>query len=74
MGGALTILAACNVPEVDATVVWYGNPPLEYVDATAITTPMLAHWAMHDEFFTPAGVDLLEEKLKSAGVDYEFHR
>ena len=27
MGGALTILAACNVPELDASIVWYGNPP-----------------------------------------------
>ena len=74
MGGALTILSACNVPELDATVVWYGNPPLEYVNATAITKPMLGHWALHDEFFSIAGVDQLEEKLKSAGVDFEFHR
>lgn len=74
MGGALTVLSACNVPELDATVVWYGNPPLEYVNASAIKTPMLAHWSMHDEFFSPAGVDQLEEKLKSAGVNYEFHR
>ena len=74
MGGALTVLSACNVPELDATVVWYGNPPLEYVNASAIKTPMLAHWALHDEFFSPAGVDQLEEKLKSAGVNYEFHR
>jgi len=74
MGGALTVLSACNVPELDATVVWYGNPPLDYVDAKAITKPMLAHWALHDEFFASAGVDQLEEKLKSAGVDYTFHR
>ena len=74
MGGALTILAACNVPELDASIVWYGNPPLEYVNAEAISKPMLAHWALHDEFFAAAGVDLLEEKLKHAGVNYEFHR
>ena len=74
MGGALTILAACNVPELDASIVWYGNPPLEYVNAEAISKPMLAHWALHDEFFTAAGVDQLEEKLKHAGVNYEFHR
>ena len=74
MGGALTILAACNVPELDGSIVWYGNPPLEYVDANAITKPMLAHWALHDEFFPISGVDLLEEKLKQAGVHYEFHR
>ena len=74
MGGALTILAACNVPELDGSIVWYGNPPLEYVDANAITKPMLAHWALHDEFFPISGVDLLEEKLKQAGVHYDFHR
>lgn len=74
MGGALTILAACNVPELDGSVVWYGNPPLEYVNAGGITKPMLGHWALHDEFFPIAGVDQLEEKLKEAGVNYEFHR
>ncbi|BDT76943.1 carboxymethylenebutenolidase [Polynucleobacter yangtzensis] len=74
MGGALTILAACNVPELDGSIVWYGNPPLEYVDAKAITKPMLAHWALHDEFFPISGVDQLEEKLKQAGVHYDFHR
>ena len=74
MGGALTILAACNVPELDASIVWYGNPPLEYVDPKAIHKPMLAHWSLHDEFFPIAGVDKLEEKLKQAGINYEFHR
>ncbi len=74
MGGALTILSACNVPELDATIVWYGYPPLEYVDATAIQKPMLAHWALHDEFFSIMGVDQLEEKLKQAGAHYDFHR
>lgn len=74
MGGALTILAACNVPELDATIVWYGNPPLEYVNAEAIKKPMLGHWAIHDEFFPITGVDQLEQKLKQAGVSYEFYR
>jgi carboxymethylenebutenolidase len=74
MGGALTILSACNVPELDGTVVWYGYPPLEYVDAKAITKPMMAHWATHDDFFVISGVDQLDEKLNDAGVQHEFHR
>ena len=74
MGGALTVLSAGLVPECDGTVVWYGYPPLEYVDAQAIQKPMLAHWALHDEFFSIAGVDQLEQKLKAAGVEYEFQR
>ena len=51
MGGALTVLSACHVPELDGTVVWYGYPPLEYVDAKAITKPMMAHWASHDDLY-----------------------
>ena len=74
MGGALTVLAACHVPELDGSIVWYGNPPLEYVNAASIGKPMLGHWALHDEFFPIAGVDQLEEKLKQAGVNYQFHR
>ncbi len=74
MGCALTVLSAGLVPECDSTVVWYGYPPLEYVDAQAIKKPMLAHWALHDEFFAISGVDQLEEKLKQAGVDYDFQR
>lgn len=74
MGGALTVLSAGLIPECDGTVVWYGFPPLEYVDAQAIKKPMLAHWALHDEFFSIAGVDQLEEKLKAAGVNYDFQR
>jgi carboxymethylenebutenolidase len=74
MGGALTVLSACFVPELDATVVWYGNPPAEFVDANNITKPMMGHWSMQDEFFSPASVDELEQKLKLAGVEHEFHR
>jgi len=74
MGGALTILAACNVPELDCSIVWYGNPPLEFVNAGNINKPILGHWSVHDEFFPIAGVDQLEERLKQAGVNYEFHR
>ncbi|MES2585733.1 MAG: dienelactone hydrolase family protein [Pseudomonadota bacterium] len=74
MGGALTVLSAGLVPESDGAVVWYGYPPLEYVDASAIAKPMLAHWALHDDFFSIAGVDQLEEKFKTAGVNYDFQR
>ena len=74
MGGALTLLAAVNVPEADAAVVWYGYPPLEYVDAAKIKAPLLAHYAIDDVPFPIAKVDELEKKLRDAGVRYEFHR
>jgi carboxymethylenebutenolidase len=74
MGGALTVLAAGNVPEADAAVIWYGYPPLEYVDAGKIGIPLLGHWGTRDDVFAIAGVDELENKLTAAGVDYTFHR
>jgi carboxymethylenebutenolidase len=74
MGGALTLLALCNVPEVSAGVVWYGCPPLEYIDATKIKVPVLGHWGTQDAFFPTETVDALEAKLSAAHVDIEFHR
>jgi carboxymethylenebutenolidase len=74
MGGALTLLALCNIPEVAAGVVWYGFPPLEYVDASKIKVPVLGHWATQDAFFPGETVDALEAKLTEAKVDVEFHR
>jgi carboxymethylenebutenolidase len=74
MGGALTLLAAVHVPEVDAAVVFYGYPPLEYVDAGKIKAPLMGHWALQDVPFPIAGVDALEGRLQAAKVAYEFHR
>ena len=74
MGGALTVLSAVNIPEMDAGVIWYGYPPLEYVDASKIKAPLLGHWATQDQAFAIGGVDKLEEKLRAAKVNFEFHR
>ncbi|WP_342619377.1 dienelactone hydrolase family protein [Rhodoferax sp. GW822-FHT02A01] len=74
MGGALTLLALTQSPEIDAGVVWYGCPPLEYIDASKIRAPILGHWATQDEFFKAETVNLLEDKLRAADVNLEFHR
>src|SRR6266849_9136415 len=74
MGGALTLLAAVNVPEASAAVVWYGFPPLEYVDPKKIKAPLLRHFAIRDVPFPIAKVDELEKKLRAANVKFEFHR
>jgi carboxymethylenebutenolidase len=74
MGGALTVLSLCHVPEVDAGVIWYGCPPLDYVDASKITVPVLGHWAEQDQFFPIATADGLAEKFSAADVPHQFHR
>jgi carboxymethylenebutenolidase len=74
MGGALALLAAAASPEIEACVVWYGYPPLEYLDAARIKAPLLAHWGTQDTVFPIGGVDSLEAKLREGGMDFEFHR
>jgi carboxymethylenebutenolidase len=63
-----------HVSESDANVVWYGYPPLEYVDAGKIKAPLQGHFATEDEAFPISGVDELEKKLREANVKYEFYR
>lgn len=74
MGGALTLLTLTMAPEADAGCVWYGYPPLEFVDASKIKAPMIAHWAEQDQPFPIATVDTLEHTLRSAGVAYTGYR
>jgi carboxymethylenebutenolidase len=74
MGGALTLLALCQNPDLAAGVVWYGMPPLEYIDASRIKAPVLGHFATQDAFFSIKNADALEAKLTDAGVTVKFHR
>jgi carboxymethylenebutenolidase len=74
MGGALTVLSSMMVPEMDAGVIWYGLPPLAFVDASKIRAPLMAHWATQDAAFAIADVDELEAKFRAAGLDYTGHR
>ena len=74
MGGALTVLALTMAPEASAGVVFYGYPPLEFVDAGKIKAPMMGHWATQDAAFDIKGVDALAEKLSASKVNFEFHR
>ena len=74
MGGALTLLAVSMVPGIDAGVVWYGCPPLEYLDASRVTAPLLGHFATQDGAFPITTIDALEVHLRGADVGFTFHR
>ena len=74
MGGALTLLTLGQSPDLAAGVVFYGFPPLDYIDASKIKVPVIGHFAKQDGFFPIETVATLEEKLGAAGVATEFHR
>jgi carboxymethylenebutenolidase len=74
MGGALTVLALTMAPEIAAGVVWYGLPPLEYVDASKINAPVMTHWATQDDVFPLESALALEQKLADAKVHVESHQ
>ena len=74
MGGALTVLSSVTAPEADAAVVWYGVPPLDYVDASKIHMPIQGHFDIEDAFFPIAQADALDAKLTAAKVPHEFFR
>ena len=53
MGGALTVLAALYVKEVNACSSWYGFPPEQAGNVKTITVPLQLHLAEKDASFPP---------------------
>ena len=74
MGGALTILSAVRVPEMDAGACFYGIPSLEAADLKKIKIPLICHFANRDDWCTPAKVNELEAALKRSKSQFEFYR
>ncbi|MBZ5533501.1 MAG: dienelactone hydrolase family protein [Acidobacteriia bacterium] len=74
MGGALTLLAAGRVPEMDAGACFYGIPPANVLDPKTIKVPLICHFANQDDWCTPAKVDELEAALKQSKSKFELYR
>jgi len=74
LGGAVTILGACRVPELSAAVCFYGLPPETVAKPADVKVPLQAHFANRDDWCTPAAVDKFEAGLKAAGKKAEVFR
>jgi carboxymethylenebutenolidase len=74
MGGAVTILGACRIPELTAGVCFYGIPPEQVAKPADVKVPLQGHFADSDDWCTPAVVDAFEAGLKAAGKPTEFYR
>ena len=73
MGGALTVLSAVFVKELDAASSWYGFPPEGAADVRTISIPLQMHFAEQDQFFTPDQARALEGRLKEGKVKHETY-
>jgi carboxymethylenebutenolidase len=86
-GGRHAFLAACTAEGFDAVVDCWGGgvvmteeqlsparpvSPLDYTEK--LNCPILGIFGNDDHMPTPEEVNILEEKLKEHGKDYEFHR
>jgi carboxymethylenebutenolidase len=74
LGGAITIIGACRIPELSAAVCFYGIPPESVAKPADIKVPLQAHFANQDDWCTPAAVDAFEAALKAAGRNAEVFR
>jgi carboxymethylenebutenolidase len=74
MGGAVTVIGAVHIPELDAAVCFYGLPPASVAAPKDIRVPFQAHFAAQDDWCTPAAVNALEKELRAAGKAAEIHR
>src|SRR3954466_1374663 len=74
MGGAVTVIGAARIPELDAAVCFYGLPPPNVVSGKDVRVPLQGHFASEDDWVTPAKVDAFEKELKAAGKTCEIHR
>ncbi|MBI5130056.1 MAG: dienelactone hydrolase family protein [Rhodopseudomonas palustris] len=74
LGGAVTVIGACKIPELSAAVVFYGIPPEQAAKPSEVRVPMQGHFANRDDWCTPQVVDAFEKGLKEAGKSAEFFR
>lgn len=74
LGGAVSVLGACRIPELSAAAPFYGLPLGPGGEAKDIKCPLQGHFANTDDWCTPAAVDAFEQAAKAAGKSIEIHR
>jgi len=72
MGGGLSLFAATIRP-LDACVSYYGVLAGATPDFTKLAGPVLGHYAEDDGWASPEVARALEQQIRDAGKDVEFH-
>ncbi|MEZ5817564.1 MAG: dienelactone hydrolase family protein [Hyphomicrobiaceae bacterium] len=74
LGGAVTVLGACRIPELSAAVCFYGLPPDTAAKPADLKVPFQGHFANRDDWCTPAAVDAFVAGAEAAGKSLEIYR
>ena len=80
-GGRVSYLAACNVSDIKASVVYYGgrimnslgDGPSPFDQTSKITAPMLGLFGEEDQNPSPEDVAKIDSEMTRLGKDHEFH-
>ena len=73
LGGGLAAHASAASDDVDATVIFYYVMPHGKPDFSQIGGPVQGHFGTSDEMIPEDDSRALEEEIRSAGNDVEFH-
>lgn len=74
MGGALSLLAAVRLADVDAVSAWYGLPPASALDTRQIDAAVQGHFGRADTIVPMERVDALEAALQARDHPCEIYR
>jgi carboxymethylenebutenolidase len=74
LGGAVTVLGACRIPEIAAAVPFYGLPPESVAKPADVKVPLQGHFANTDDWCTPDVVNAFAQGLTAAGKNAEIFR
>jgi carboxymethylenebutenolidase len=74
LGGVIAVIAAAKISEFSAAAPFYGLPPEDLVKPAEVKIPLQGHFALKDDWITPAMVDTFEAGLKTSGGAYEIFR
>jgi carboxymethylenebutenolidase len=73
-GGGWSLRQAIATPDLDAAVVYYGQPVVDPAELKAIRAPLLGVFANRDTSIPTARVDEFERALTAAGVKHRILR
>ena len=73
LGGGLAVWAATANPKVKASVSYYYVMPHGKPDFSNIQGPVLGHFGTADDFVSVDDAKALEEEIRTAGNEVEFH-